>query len=454
MRISVDSRLFALSLLLPSMALASVMLVLGYGSFFVASIVGLCFLLAFLRLPEIPITIVYPLIWLFWSYYTPWLGGRLERAVGALAIVGVLISVLIYRRKPASLPSVIMVGMTMLFGTYLLSSVFNSTPNPVQNLISLATRLLFLFLAFYLLSEPRHLRQVGGLLIITGMMGAGIIFYWNVIWGWGFFRTYQGNLLAVSSLGPFWYTLLMGGNSLTIPAVMLIGLSPALKSRTQRTLAFLGAVFLFAMAFASQFRREILISAFLVLIYLIVTNFSGSRKPATWVLLGLGIFYFLVLQPSDIFQARISELSNVTAGTDTRLISLRAGLDAIVKSPLWGTGPASYESTAFRVLGAGYPSVYYHAYNVFIYFAVEAGVLGLAGLLLILYGVFSAVMKRGADPDTPQGWIISSAPALMIVILVSFTFGNYYEMSLPWFLMGMILAAIRLRKSPVLESGK
>jgi O-antigen ligase len=106
---------------------------------------------------------------------------------------------------------------------------------------------------------------------------------------------------------------------------------------------------------------------------MIVMNAGGVRKAATGVLLGLSIFYFLVLQPSDVFQQRISELSMMTAGTDPRLISLRAGLNAILQSPLWGSGPASYESTAYRALGTGYPSVYYHAYNVFVYFTVEAG---------------------------------------------------------------------------------
>lgn len=403
-------------------------------------------LLFFLRNPELPMTVLFPLLWLFWSYNAPLLGGRLERVIGLIAIVGMFI-VLAKRRHILPLPPLVFTGLVLLIGAYMTSSLVNSIPNPLDNIVSLTTRFLFLYVAFFLLYTPENLRLASVLLIITGLIGAVIILYLNLIWGFGFFRTYTGFLLA-RSLGEFGYALIIGGNSLTISAILLISVAPTLPSSSKRNLAQIGAIFLFAMAFVAQFRREILISALLVLLYLIATNSGDIRKPAIWVLLGMGVFYVFALLPSQIFQQRLAEGAMLAQGTDPRLLSLQAGLQAFLQAPFWGTGPTSYEATSYRVLGSGYAGFYYHSYNVFIYFAVEAGIFGLGGLLLILYGVFRKARQSQAPPESPQGWILSSAPGFMIIIVVSFTFGNYYEMSLPWFLMGMILSAARLAEMP------
>jgi hypothetical protein len=449
MRIHLDQRLLAATFLVSSLALSIVMIMSRFRNLYVLLMIAAVFAAALLIRPDFPMTILFPLTWLFWAYNLPLIGGRLERIIGLMSIAGILILFAGKRRSVPSIPTIVLMGPGLLFTAYLFSGLINSSPGTLANVISVGTRILFLYLAFLLLSAPGHLRISAALMIVTGFAGGFIILYWNVVWGIGFTRTFMGNLIAYSSLGQFWYSLLLGGNSLTIPAVLLIGFSSVTKRAHYRILALTGAGFLFAMAFLSQLRREILISAALVLIYLIIINLNNLRKPALWVLLLLGAFYLFVLNPSPIFQERISETKMVSAGTDPRMLSFNAGFQAFLDSPLFGTGPSSYESSTLRKMGPGYPSFYYHAYNVFIYFAVEAGILGLAGLLLTLYGVFRQIRRSVADLETPQGWILVSAPMIMIVIVVTFLFGNAIELSLPWYLMGMILAAASL--SPVIS---
>jgi O-antigen ligase len=444
MRIHLDQRLLAVTFLVSSLTLSIVIMSSGYRNSYllimIASVLGVALLIR----PDLPMSILFPLVWLFWAYNLPLVGGRLERIIGLMSIAGILILFAGKRRRVPSIPPLVLIGPGLLFVAYLFSGLINSSSGTLANVISVGTRILFLYLAFLLLSAPGNLRTSAFLMILTGFIGGFIILYWNVLWGIGFTRTYTGALSAYSNLGQFWYSLLLGGNSLTIPAVLLIGFSSVTERRQYRYLALTGAGFLFAMAFLSQFRREILISAALVLVYLIVTNLNNLRKPAIWVLLLMSVFYILVLNPSPLFQERIAETKMISAGTDPRLISFKAGLQAFLDSPLFGTGPSSFENSTLRTMGPGYPSFYYHAYNVFIYFAVEAGILGLAGLLITLCGVFYQMRRSRADPGSPQDWILISAPMVMIVILVSFLFGNAIELSLPWYLMGMILAAASL----------
>jgi hypothetical protein len=447
MRIHFDQRFLAVTLLVSSLGLSIVMIASRFRNTYILLMIAVIFGVVLLIRPDFPMTVLYSLTWLFWAYNLPQIGGRLERIIGLMSIAGILVLFAGKRRQVLSPPILVVIGPGLLFGAFIFSGLLNSSSGTLAYVISLGTRILFLYLAFFLLSVSGNLRTAAGLMIITGFVGGLIILYWNAVWGIGFTRTYTGTLTAYTNLGQFWYSLLLGGNSLMFPAVLLIGFSALTRRRLYRYLALTGAVFLFAMAFLSQFRREILISAALVLIYLIVTNLNGLRKPAIWVFFLLGMFYLLLLNPLPIFQERIAETKMVSAGTDPRMLSFQAGLKAFLDSPLFGTGPSSYESSAMRKMGPGYPSFYYHSYNVYIYFAVEAGVLGLAGLLITLYGVSRQIWRTEVDRPTPENWILISAPMIMIVMIVSFVFGNYYDMSLPWYLMGMILAAAYVAKT-------
>lgn len=433
-----DVRFRAFLIVIPFILAGSFLVASGCALSLLYGILGVAGLFFFLRYPESPMSVLFPLLWLFWSYNLPAIGGRLERIIGALAIVGIILLLVGRRQSFPRLPRPALIGPVILIGAYALSGIINSISNPFAIIVSVSTRILFLYLAFILLSKPERLQLVANLLIITGLIGGVLILYWNLQWGIGFFRTYQGVITARASLGEFWYALLLGGNSLTIPAVLLIQKS---STSPKRLYPLLGAGFLFAMAFFAQFRREILITFALLLIYLLITNLNNLRKPAFALLLLGGVFYAFVLLPSAIFQERITETAMVSAGTDPRLISFQAGINSFIESPILGTGPASYGSTVARQISGSLPSIYYNSYNVFIYFAVETGLIGLGGFLLTLYGVFRQISVVRTDPLTIQGWIMGSATMIMIVTIVSFLFGNYYDMSLPWYLMGMILAA-------------
>lgn len=400
---------------------------------------GIAALFIFLRRPESPITLLYPLIWLFWAYRFPGVG-RMERVIGLLAIAGLFL-LAGKRQSFPRLPLPVLFGPVLLIAAYLVSGLVNSSSNPWEVPISMATRALFLYLAFFLLAEPQRLRLTGNLFILSGLIGGALILYWSSIWGMGFMRDFGTDSAARASLGPFWYSLTGGGNFLTFPAVLLM---QKYSNAKQRIYPLLGAGFLFTTAFLAQFRREILFTFVLLLLYLLVTNLNGLRKLAFWLLLAGGIFYALVLQPSALFRVRMAETAQVVSGTDVRLMNFQAGLKSFLASPLSGAGPSNYSIAVERYLGSSRQNIYYGTYNAFIFFAVEAGIFALGGFLLTLYGVLRQISLSKVDPDTPQGWILGSAPMLMIIVLIWFIFGNASDLSLPWYIMGMIMAAASL----------
>lgn len=401
--------------------------------------------LLFLK-PDFSLTLFYPLTWVFWSYNAPFLGGRLERITGLLAIAGVIILFGSSHRRLPVFPKNVAIGLAIFSTAYLLSFIVNLFPEGgAEYLFSLAMRLIFLYLVFVLVNTRSLIRKTTWLFVGMGLFAGLFILVLNLVYGIGFFRETDALAVAQQTLGSFWYSALMGSNSLTYPAILLIGFYPVVQKKSYRWLVILAVVFLFLMAFFAQFRREILVSVTMMLMYVILTNYGRLRRPAIWILLITIPIMFYWIFPMEIFQSRIAETTAILKGTDVRQVSFLAGIQAFLRSPILGYGPGTYDGAVYRIMGSGYASVEYHAYNVFIWIAVEAGIFGLAGLLLTLLQVYGQ-STRFKLTNTPEGLILRCAPMLLLQIVVSFLFGNYWDMSLPWFLMGLILSAARVTR--------
>jgi O-antigen ligase len=116
---------------------------------------------------------------------------------------------------------------------------------------------------------------------------------------------------------------------------------------------------------------------------------------------------------------------------------------------LIGYGPSAYQQAIMPILGLGRRSFEYSPYNVFIWIAVEAGPPGILGITFILAGIFREAIKFRRQSDGVEQWILRCAPVLLLLIVIWYTFGNWWDLSLTWFLMGLILVAARLAKESV-----
>ena len=239
----------------------------------------------------------------------------------------------------------------------------------------------------------------------------------------------------------------MAATFATAPAVLLLATYSQVLERRRRFVIILFSLYLLWMAFVSQYRRELLVTIILLLILFVVDQRANLKRPAWTMLTGSMLFFFFILLPnSSVLQYRLdNETVQIVQGTETRILNFKAGMKAFFQRPL-GYGPGVYESAVYNILGSGYHSWEYHSYNVFTSVAVEGGVISLLGICIFLSSTLLESLRWRESAEGPEGWILRSAPGLLAIIFIWFMFGNAIDVSLPWYMIGLILSAVRLEK--------
>ena len=420
----------------------------GQGSTFLLTAGLLVVTGLLLRWPSWPLIVGYPIIWIFWSYYLPF--GRPEKVIAVLGMLGA--TLLISRRRfPLPVfPDIINLGLFFLLGSYLVSWLMHfRVPGAQEWTVSLVMRVMFLYLAYFHLQTENQLRWASGLYIASSVLAAIETLAVSLKYGFGFFRVYSQYSLFQKDLEAFWRTPVFSTIYSTAPALLVLGLYASTRDNYQKVRNMALALFLFWMAFAAEYRREILFSVPVVLLFLAFDRAARVRKPAILLLLAsLGLFSMVLLPYSTVLQDRLQrEMADIFAGTEIRIVSLRTGVTAFLDSPFLGYGAGSYRMVAERLIGSGYHPAHYNPYNVFVWIAVEAGVFGLIGIFLLLFGTYLEARKFRNQASGTAGWILRCAPVLILQIMIWFSFINAWDLSMPWFLMGMILAAARMTKT-------
>jgi O-antigen ligase len=303
-------------------------------------------------------------------------------------------------------------------------------------------RIAFLFLAYFLLNTGKKVMWALGLFIAFSFVPALYTLYASLNYGWGFQRT----SLLINEIGfgsrYLEWSILYSANQGGTAAVLLLGLYPFAQKWRYRFAILSLSLFLFLMAFATQYRREMLITPVIILLYLLIDKTRGLRGPAI-IMAGVGAaIFFLAILPSLVFQQRLEETRYIISGTESRIVSARAGFYAFMESPLLGHGPSSYQTAVAP--HAGWSRWAKSPYNVFIWISVEAGIFGLAGLILILTGIYRQGKKLREGLPMAETWALRCTPILVVLFVAWFSFGNNWDLSQPWYLMGVILAASRL----------
>lgn len=286
---------------------------------------------------------------------------------------------------------------------------------------------------------------MGRLLVIGGLFSSFLTLIANLLLGFGYFRSFGGVHLLESRFGIFSHAVL-NGTFISFIAVLIFSSYSSINGSVKKGMVISAGIFVFLMAFVSQYRRELIITIGLLLLLFIVDRYSKINRQSLIMFIGLTIyFWFFALPGSTLLQDRLLETNTVLLGTDTRTLNFIAGFNAL-KLNLLGYGPGNYESVVYQILGGSYLSWQYSSYNVFMEIAVEGGIISLSGFVLMISSIFVVAYQERKQAGGPEGWILRASPGILLIILIWFTFGNAIDVSLPWYLFGMILAAVRLSR--------
>lgn len=408
---------------------------------------GLAGLIILLRWPSSPVTFFYPLVWGFWSLTLP-LVGRPDRLLALLGLAGFLILIQRKRLKLPILPPLILIGMILLMGSYLISWLWHSWLSEAQEMVvSFAMRLLFLYLVYFHIRTREQLKLTMKVFLTSSILMAVLTLAASLYGGFGFIRLPDQASRVQQLLGSFIH--LVGSTGLvTASALLIAGLFPIARRKSEKTGVIFLSFFLLWMAFAAEFRREILITIPIILFILIADRKSRLRKPAIILsIASVALFFLFILPNSDILQNRLqTETIRILEGSETRIIGYEISLQAFLANP-FGYGPNSYRSVAFDFLGPGFISYTYNSYSVFTLVAVEAGIFALFGVILILLGATVEALQSRNTAVNVEGWVLSSAPGLVLIVIIWFAFGQASQQSLPWFILGIILSANQIAKT-------
>jgi hypothetical protein len=402
---------------------------------------------ALFRWPSAPILILYPILWVLGPYQFELVGGRVERAVAAAGLLGTII--LLGRRHsvPRVLPTGVYAGIVITLGSYLLSwFIHPDQPDAGNTMMSLTSRVLFLFLIAFHVTDEAGLRTVINLFIASTLVACAVTFWIGWEYGFGYIRDYHLSKMVRQNVPEILQVMSRNMNQATGAGVLLLGLYPSARTTRDRLLIVLGVLFLFWMAFAAEFRREILVTIPIVLGYLYLDKRSGlSRIALPLLVISVVLFLALLLPTSTILQERLErETPLIVEQREPRMVSFAAGLSAFFDSPVVGYGPNSYASVVYPRLPFDADPIARGAYNVLIWIAVEAGILGLIGVITVLVGTYLRARKLNPVGTLYADVVVRLGPLLMVLILVWFSFGNSWDGSVPWFLMGLIFAVSRM----------
>jgi len=406
-------------------------------------------LFALVRWPSSPILVMYPITWVLGAYPVELVGGRVERIIAILGFAGALLTASRTSNKGPLLPATIKLGIVAMFAGYLLSWILNpDLPEASEMMISLLSRIVFLSLVVFHIKSEKDLKLLITIFIASTFIACLATFWIGIEYGFGYIRDYELSKTVKQNVDPLIETISRNMNQATAAGVLLIGLFPYVKRGKMKLLLVAAVLFIFWMAFAAEFRREILVTIPVVLGYLYLDKRSGLSKIALPLLVLTTLLFFFVLLPeSPILQQRIEkETPDVFERRESRIVSFGAGVGAFLNSPLLGAGPGSYESTIFPRLPYEASPIARKPFNVFILIAVEAGILGLFGMALMIGGAYMHGRKLRPCGAMFTDSVVRLAPLFIVLVAIWFSFGSSWEGSIPWFLIGLILAVRRINE--------
>ena len=246
-----------------------------------------------------------------------------------------------------------------------------------------------------------------------------------------------GNFPRISST---FITASMFCNYLTATLAILAG-AWSMNWLNKRT----AVVLLFAMAVCTMFTVSIAIGGAVLAVGLLIWRLTppSSRRTAGLVTAILVAIAFLLVSPIDLAPRPASHYSVSTPlpgslSPSPRLVVWEDAASRLIDKPVVGSGIGTPSAEVIFVNTDGSRSLLTDAHNTFLNVAAQCGLIGLAGLLFVIWSVVKAGFRtRSAELGNIQ-------TALFIAFVAAFLYdgltGSFEDARHLWVLIGLILA--------------
>jgi hypothetical protein len=375
--------------------------------------------------------------------------GRPEKLLIFLGLSAAPVAVGCGRRVPQPLVAASAAGLLV---TYTFAFLINErNPEGPAFVLSLFGRLLFLWVSYVLMQNVAMLKRALWLLVISSIFASAVAFVVMAVYEVGIGRLHPLDLPEL--LNPFTLSTFASAQLAPIGAILLLGAAPTFRSRPARILALVGTVFIFAVVYLSYFRREQLVTTPLILVTMLAsTKRRNSILPT--VILATACFAAVVVwdysRDESVIRLRFeSELGGqIIDPEETRMTNFRGELRAIAARPIAGFGAANHAAAIETFLLPG--ERFLGGFNILGWLAVEGGLQSVFFYVLLLVATWRTVWPHRTAPDSSAAAIIlRSSPALLLQIGLWGMFTNSWDVPLGWFVLGMMLSAVRVAEAQV-----
>lgn len=374
--------------------------------------------------------------------------GRIEKPLLVLGAVAIPLALGTSRLVTAALPPMVGIGLVGILVSYAASFLMNPPAFDGSDYVQgLAGRVFFVWIVYVLLQNRILLRQAFWLLAMSSVAVAAFAVFILFRNGIGFGRI-AGNDLP-DLMGPIPLALFGSVQTATIGAVLLLGATATLSGGLRRWTP-IAAFTIFAAAYLSFIRREFLFTIPIVLIGLqltaggVTTRASLIRRSVFLVIGLVAVFGWEYSRADSVLEMRMeSEIGGFVSPDEARITTSSAQVYAIMERPLLGYGAGNHAQAIAP--HAPPKEIYLAGFNVYGWLAVEGGLPCLVSYLLLLLGVWQQTWRyRGVSGASAEAVVLRCGPVLVLQIVLWGTFGNAWDITLSWFVLGMILAAARL----------
>jgi hypothetical protein len=374
--------------------------------------------------------------------------GRPETALTILGLAAVPFAKQGDNRISFALPLAVTAGIVGLLGTYILAFLANSPDDwGTTFVIALAGRVAFMWIAYILLQNRMLLHRAYWLLVASSCAAAAWALVVTARYGMGVGRTSTLNLQEW--LGTVQATVFSSAQMAPVGAILLLSATPYFGRRL-RVAAGVISLSIFFLAYASFFRRELLITVPILLVALQVRGAKVDRRIVLTALIAVlgGVIWEFSRETSVLHMRMREEGVGFISRDETRVTTAKAQLQAVIEAPILGYGAGNHASAIGRYAPA--TEYFLSGFNIYGWLAVEGGVLCLVSYLVILWHTFRISLRPAAGrEDSPEAAVIRAGPILVLQVGLWGLFGNAWEVPLAWFLLGMVLAAAEISRHRV-----
>lgn len=404
--------------------------------------------------------VVYPVLTPLGTYPIA-VGTRTVSVEFCLALICVATTIpLAFSRRiflyPWSLP--FSIGVLLWIAANIFSAVFNESDGADQVITQILMKAGFGYVAFLALrNSPPKSENVAYKYYVAGCAVAGLFAIAFCVYTGNLEElrqaSYMGSDVQQSQVSLFSGLARAGAGNL-LPLWIIVAFYPSTRSLEGRVVMVAAAVYFVVLSLLAL-RREVLIEGivgFVVLLFFIPRRY---RLSAAGLAIAFSACIAIVLSQSERWQERLfgetrTEFSDLE---DPRLVLLMNTPAETALSPVYGHGPGTYPQRMTKYLGIrAYRSLQAEGlneiapHNSFSRAAVESGLLGLAGIVMMMVAV-GRVSVFGVRAAHNLYGINLIAPVLIFVHLGDLLFfGDGISLNSTWYLLGLLLGLERSAK--------